>query len=437
MVLMAAKDNDAEMMEMLLASGMPATATNKIGQTGLHVVAIWGNMEVAMVLLRNGANVNARNQFGIAPLHMAAQSSQYALAKMLIEAKADTQLKASNGMKPYEAAKEDAMRKLCGQPELKAHEAVIATDTAALKALLSNGVDLSEQDPDGETPLHLAVKAALGDVLRSASVDVPLIEEEPSRACFDLIIGAAKTAWGFVASQHLHNEQGQMPLHIAASRGSFPICEALLAADAPVNACALRRDETHNGQWGKKSKDGTIERLDTTDQTALHYAVSLLAEQAEDDGEPTGDAALVRLLLKHGADANVPNLEQQTALHIAIMGGLHDVVEILIEAGADLQRSCKDFGKDNTALHQAVILRDVPMVKLLARHGAHVNAFGRDGWTPLGLAVRSGALATAKALLEAKADVSVPSGNGKTALEIATINKKVELCELLQAVQLD
>ena len=75
--------------------------------------------------------------------------------------------------------------------------------------------------------------------------------------------------------------------------------------------------------------------------------------------EVTLDTGLVSLLLKHGADANATDALNQTPLHIAIMGGLHECVRLLCEAGADLSLSCKTFGKNNTALHQATILRDV------------------------------------------------------------------------------
>ena len=64
------------------------------------------------------------------------------------------------------------------------------------------------------------------------------------------------------------------------------------------------------------------------------------------------------------------------------------------------------------------------MVKVLAEHGASVDAIGRDGWTPLCLAARQGSSDVAKALLDAHANVFAPSANGKTALDIATINRK-------------
>lgn len=52
---------------------------------------------------------------------------------------------------------------------------------------------------------------------------------------------------------------------------------------------------------------------------------------------------------------------------------------------------------------------------------SQVDAHGRDGWTPLCMAVRCNAVGTVKALLAAKANVLAPSGNGKTALEVASM----------------
>lgn len=459
LVLRASKDNDVDTMTALLEEGMDPSATNKIGQTGLHVAAIWGNIEVAEVLIRYGADVNAQNQFGITPLHMASQSSKHAVAKLLIECGADPSIKAGNGMRAHEVAKDQKMRELCGAPSLKAHAAVIADDVELLRELLANGIELSEQDAEGETPLHLAVKAALGESIG----DDPLVEEEEApaanSACLEMILGeasriksaisstatddamsfavlAAKQAISSLTSaQSLHNAQGLMPIHIAAEAGSLAVCEKLLTHGAPVNSNSLRTDGQHSGQWGKKV-DGKIEKLDNTDQTALHLAVIRMVEQAEEAGEdaPPGDPSLVRLLLEHKASPNLPNIECATPLHLALMGGLNEVVELLVLAKADLSLGCKAFGKDNTALHQATLLRNVHTIKLLTKYGAAVDAVGRDGWTPLGLAVRSNAVDAAKALLEAKADVhKAASGNGKTPLEIASINKKPEITKLLEA----
>ena len=99
---------------------------------------------------------------------------------------------------------------------------------------------------------------------------------------------------------------------------------------------------------------------------------------------------------------------------------------LLAEAGADLSVGCRSFGAKNTALHVATLLRDAKMVTLLTTYGAKVDAIGRDGWTPLCLAARQGSAEVAKALITAGADVFQPSGNGKTPLDIATLNGKYQ-----------
>jgi len=233
----------------------------------------------------------------------------------------------------------------------------------------------------------------------------------------------------------LNNSEGFMPLHIAAARGNVPICEALLKAGAPVNGCTQRKGEMHNGQWGKKNADGKIEQLDDNDKTALHLAVALLLSQYEEDEDAVFDSSLVRLLLEHGASPNAVDCDMSAPHHLAITGSMYEVVELLAEAKADLSMGCKMFGKGNTALHQATSLRDVQMVQLLAKQGASIDARGRDGWTPLCLAVRSGATDVAKALIAARADVHAASANGKTPLEIATINNRTPILEVLKAVQ--
>jgi len=427
-VLRAAKDNDAEMMKAILqAEPAAAKMGNAIQQTGLHVAAIWGCVDVARVLLAGGALVNAQNQFGATPLASAVQSDRLEMVKMLLESGADTSIVAANGAKVFECAKSDAMRILLGAPALKGHAAVNAGDADALEALLREGaLDVSDQDSEGQTLLHLAV----GHLAVGEAPD-PILS----------LLLKYDSAKGFAAAQRMHNNAGLMPLHLAAGAANSKVCDALLRAKTPdglINACSLKKDGMHNGQWGKKNEAGKIVRLSRAGSTALHLAVTLLrdeAEAAEDMGEEvTVDASLVRLLLSHGADPNTVDEEAQTPLHIAISVSLHEVVQLLCEAKADLGLGCKAFGKNNTALHQAVILRDVKTIQLLTAHGADVDAPGRDGWTPLCMAVRSNAIDSAKALLNAKADVHAAAGNGKTPLEIANLNSgRTAMIELLQA----
>ena len=456
LVLRASKENNvAVMAEILKLDAQAAKRTNAIGQSGLHVAAIWGNLEVALMLIDAGADINAQNQFGVTPLMSAApKEGQKALdmVRFLVDEGADTLIPAKNGLVAHEVAKTDEMRQLLGAPPLKGHAAVIAADAEALEALLNEGIDVSDQDSDGDTILHLAVKAATGDELVDADGD-PIVSENVSneppgpeaRTMLDLLLKHAATQKGFPKAQILHNKTGKAPLHIAASRGNAALTEALLDTrlipSGLVDLVALQKDDLHNGQWGKKNEDGKLELLSKSGSTSLHFAVQILhdkKEAAEDDddisdGDLVLDASLVKVLLKHGANPNSRDAQEQTPLHIAIMGGLHEVVQMLCEAKADVSLGCKTFGSQNNCIHQATILRDEPMIKLLTKHGANIDAPGRDGWTPLCMAVRSNSVAIAKVLVEAKANVDAVSGNGKSALEVATINNRKALIELLKA----
>jgi len=300
---------------------------------------------------------------------------------------------------------------------------------------------MDAQDHNGETPLHIAVKVALGNV----NWKEPLIQEmdsEGASSLSDLLRNeSARLVDGYpvrelACAQRLHNAHGLMPIHIAAARGSASVCEALIRAGAPVNARSIRREPLVSGhfccpaRWGRRDEHGEITEVAVADKTALHFAVGLLRDQHEMMEKPCEeveqqDLDLVRLLLRSGANVNAADNYGQTPFQLALVAGMHQVVGLLADAGADLTASCRSFGQKNTALHLATLLKDVRMVRLLTAHGACVDAVGRDGWTPLCLAARQGSADVAKALLEAGASLFIPSGHcKKTPLEIATLNAK-------------
>jgi ankyrin repeat protein len=330
------------------------------------------------------------------------------------------------------------------QTDVHANEAPRVEASTERKTL----VIMDEQDSvTGDTPLHLAVKMALGTVLS----EEPLVEEvDPkgqSRLDECLRHGSTRDVQGFSVSQlacaqRLHNKDGLMPLHIAAARGNAAVCEALLNAGAPINARSLRRKPLVNAhfcqppQWIKRSTDGKVTEVAVAHKTALHFAVGLIRDKQELDEAPEEpDLTLVRLLLRFGADVNVFDFHGQTPFHIAIICGLHELVALLATARADLTTSCRSFGRKNTALHLATLRGDVRMVTLLTGHGAAVDAIGRDGWTPLCLAARQGSLEVAKALIDARADVFAPSDNGKAPLEIAALNSKHQASAVLELIR--
>ena len=124
--------------------------------------------------------------------------------------------------------------------------------------------------------------------------------------------------------------------------------EALLEAGFPVNA-----------------EDGESKR------TLLHTAAMF------------GDAAMVRMLLKHGATIDKPDACGVTPLHSAAWKNNADTIKALCEAGATIDARDDD---DKTPLHTAALRLAPKAVKALIDAGADVNA-DSDGGTPLFLTV--------------------------------------------------
>ena len=95
--------------------------------------------------------------------------------------------------------------------------------------------------------------------------------------------------------------------------------------------------------------------------------------------------------------------------------------------------------RKQNCLHVAVFNRDGYMVQTLlsamsqGEREALLDAKGRDGWTPLGFAARSGNVGIGKALIEAGASPRIAMPSGSTALEIALANRKPAMVELLRS----
>lgn len=141
-----------------------------------------------------------------------------------------------------------------------------------------------------------------------------------------------------------------------------------------------------------------------------------------------GRAKLVEFLLLNGADPNVINKDDLTALHIASYFGNKDVVNLLIKYGANLE-----IEDDNglRALHQACYGGYADIVKSFIEAGADVNAKSKTGLTPLHLAAIGGDVETVKLLLNSGANPLAKDNSGKTPLDKADFNENYAVKKLL------
>jgi ankyrin repeat protein len=272
-------------------------------------------------------------------------------------------------------------------------EAVRNKDVQSVRALLKQGADVNASLGDGATALHWAAHA---DDLTMA----------------DVLIRAG-------ARPDAANDVGATPLHLACTNRSAPMVERLLAAGANANAKLL------NGE-----------------------TVLMTCARA-------GDARAVKALLMHGGDVNAKeSAHDQTALMWAAAQSHPDVVQLLVETGADMRARSRVYpqtvvgvqtqraGREelnytvlrggSTPLLFAARVGDVASARALLAAGADANDALPDGTTALVLAAHSGHGDVAALLLDKGADPNAV-GTGYTALHAAVLRSDVTLVQALLA----
>ena len=143
----------------------------------------------------------------------------------------------------------------------------------------------------------------------------------------------------------------------------------------------------------------------------------------------------IATVLAHNASVDVRDVLYRTPLHLALALAFEEGVTApaaLLDAKADPNLVFKEWGMASSCLHEAARRGNATVVQLLLGAGAAVDAPGRDGWTPLALAARAGAVSVLAPLLAAGADPAASLPGGKSAAEVARLNR-VKAAEVLDA----
>ncbi|KAL2078216.1 hypothetical protein ACEWY4_025901 [Coilia grayii] len=138
-----------------------------------------------------------------------------------------------------------------------------------------------------------------------------------------------------------------------------------------------------------------------------------------------GDVERVKKLVNpDNVDSRDTAGRKSTPLHFAAGFGRRDVVEFLLQNGADVH--ARDDG-GLISLHNACSFGHGEVVKLLLHHGADANS--RDNWnyTPLHEAAIKGKIDVCIMLLQHGAEPTIRNTDGRTALDLADTSTKAVL----------
>lgn len=175
---------------------------------------------------------------------------------------------------------------------------------------------------------------------------------------------------------------------------------------------------------------------------ALQTLIEGLVERGEsidtkgDDGDNAltfsancGELEAVKWLLAHGASVNVVEEQGWTPLALAVGRGYEEVVTLLIENGANVDRGPES---GSTPLMIAITNNYPAIAKKLIAAKANPDTADRNGVTPLIFAATQGFEPMVRELLQAGADPKIKDRSGKTAAELADLNGKKNIGDLIR-----
>ncbi len=137
------------------------------------------------------------------------------------------------------------------------------------------------------------------------------------------------------------------------------------------------------------------------------------------------DESSISILLAAGASLDKMDCKRRNALFLALQGGMVDIASQLLRAGASA-RGCGGF------LTRFILAGNEELVELLLRGGANPNMAYQNGSNyPLILATQHGRTRMVEVMVEVGVDVHQADKRGKTALNYATSDGRIEIARTL------
>ncbi|HUL81249.1 MAG TPA: ankyrin repeat domain-containing protein, partial [Gammaproteobacteria bacterium] len=164
---LAAEVGDAEILKLLLAAGANVDSPNADGQTALQAVARTGNVRAAQELLDHGATIDARESFGGQTALMWASARRHPEMVELLSANgADVNARSTNRDYQRHVTAEGRPKSLDSGGFTPLLYAARENCGACVDVLLKHGADIDLPDPDGVSPLQVAIMNANWDLAK-------------------------------------------------------------------------------------------------------------------------------------------------------------------------------------------------------------------------------------------------------------------------------
>uniref|UniRef100_A0AAZ3QEH4 Ankyrin repeat and FYVE domain containing 1 n=1 Tax=Oncorhynchus tshawytscha TaxID=74940 RepID=A0AAZ3QEH4_ONCTS len=409
----------------LATHGAKVNHANKWGETPLHTACRCGLADLTAELLQQGANPNLQTQKALpdeaqgvslqSPLHMAIVHNHPDVVSVILEQKANA-LHATNNLQIIpDFSLLDSMDQTALGLALWTGMHTIAAQ------LLGSGASINNTMSNGQTLLHMAIhrqdsKSALFLLEHQADINVRTQEGETALQLaisnqLPLVVDAICTRG---ADMSVVDKRGHPPLWLALENGLEDIASTLVRHGCDATSWS-------SGPSGCQ-------------QTLLHRAV-------DENNEVTAC-----FLIRSGCDVNSPRRpgpngeggeearDGQSPLHLAGSWGLEEVVQCLLEFGANVNTQ---DAEGRASIHVAISSQHSVIIQLLISHpDIRLNVRDRQGMTPFACAMTHKNNKAAEAILKREPGAAEQVDNkGRNFLHVAVQNSDIESVLFLISVQ--
>jgi ankyrin repeat protein len=378
----ACENTSEAMVARLLEAGANPNAAQKSGLTPLMIASRTGNVNVVKALIAKGAKVNATTEEANATALMWALAMGHsAIITTLIESGADVRPSTTKGFTPLMFAARNGdievarllIAKGAGVNDLASDGthvlpfAVLSGQDEFANFLLEQGADPNGRI-DGVTALHVAAGnvttwlgdwsrrrggSSLGGVMYSGRLDaarrLAMVKALLARGADP---NSRITTSAMFMNYVGYPKKGAFEPYACGTgdlHGATPLWVAAYSANGGASAQNFgqpNRSETGVDVLQALLAAGANQHLATDDGSTPFMAAAGLGRATYTPREPRGIRSptaeqAVKVLLEAGANINAVNEADFTALHGAAFRGLNEVVQYLVEHGADI--NARDF----------------------------------------------------------------------------------------------
>ncbi|WP_346350386.1 ankyrin repeat domain-containing protein [Spiroplasma endosymbiont of Calodromius spilotus] len=406
---------------------------SKFATSAIYIAILQNDIETVKLLV-NSARFNSVNmlisKWKITPLVFALHQHQDEIAKILINCQnIDINIPSIKKLTPL-------------------HRAVEFNNNQTVKAILGNqnlkNVNDNNND-EGITPFHLATKSGNKEIVEILMEHKDIDINMRTKIGYTPLHGAVEfnnnqTVKAILGNQNLknvndnNNDEGITPFHLAVKNSNKELVEILMGhQDIDINmstkagytplhgAVMYNNSEAVAAIIGNKNLKNVNDNKNDQSIVPLHI------------GAKTGNKALVEILMSH-QDIDIVDKEGFTALHSAVEENDTEMVELLINSGANVN-TINTTGE--TPLHLAVKLDDIAMVQTLIKHPQIdldcPNLKSKFGLNALQYSLVNENFIISKLLINSGANINFKTKTGCTVFHYATVIGNDEMLDFLIA----